>query len=276
MKRETKEIKKIVREGYAKIATQKVSCCSGGSCCGGASLAKDISKIVGYSDKEMDAVPEGANLGLGCGNPVAIASLKEGETVLDLGSGAGFDAFLASPKVGKSGRVIGVDMTPEMIDKARANAKRGNYTNVEFRLGEIEKLPVEDNSIDIIISNCVINLSPDKESVFKEAFRVLKTGGRIMVSDLVLLKELPDKIKKSIEAYVGCLAGASLKDKYIGCIKEAGFQDIKIISQISYPIEAMANDITARIIKNNPGIKCEDLKGIENAVVSVKVSAIKL
>ena len=276
MKNKTDKIKKSVREGYAKVATQSTSCCPGSSCCGGVSSAKSISKTVGYSDKEMNAVPEGANLGLGCGNPVAIASLKEGEVVLDLGSGAGFDAFLASPKVGKAGRVIGVDMTPEMIDKARANAKRGNYTNVEFRLGEIEKLPIEDNSIDIIISNCVINLSPDKESVFKEAFRVLKTNGRIMVSDLVLLKELPGKIKESIEAYVGCLAGASMKDKYIGYIKEAGFQDVKIISQVNYPIEAMANDITAKIVKNNPGIKCEDLKGVEESVVSIKVSAVKV
>ncbi|MFA5270944.1 MAG: arsenite methyltransferase [Candidatus Omnitrophota bacterium] len=275
MENKTDKIKKIVREGYAKVVTQSVSCCSGGSCCGGASLAKDISKTVGYSDKEINAVPDGANLGLGCGNPVAIASLKEGEVALDLGSGAGFDVFLASSKVGKTGRVIGVDMTPEMIKKARENAKRGNYTNVEFRLGEIEKLPIEDNSIDIIISNCVINLSPDKENVFKEAFRVLKAGGRIMVSDLVLVKELPDKIKESIEAYVGCLAGASMKEEYIGYIQEAGFRDIKIISQVNYPIEAMANDITGRIVKNNPGIKCEDLKGIENSVVSVKVSAIK-
>lgn len=275
MENKTDKIKKIVKEGYAKVATQSVSCCSGGSCCGGAKSVKNISKTVGYSDKEMNAVPDGANLGLGCGNPVAIASLKEGEVVLDLGSGAGFDAFLSSPKVGKTGHVIGVDMTPEMVEKARANAKKGNYTNVEFRLGEIEKLPVEDNSIDIIISNCVINLSPDKESVFKEAFRVLKTGGRIMVSDLVLVKELPDKIKKSIEAYVGCLAGASMKNKYISYIKEAGFQDIKIINQVNYPIEAMANDITAQIVKNNPDIKCEDLKGVEDSVVSIKVSAIK-
>lgn len=275
MENKTDKIKKIVKEGYAKVATQSTSCCLGGSCCGGVSSAKNISKTIGYSDKEMNAVPDGANLGLGCGNPVAIASLKDGEVVLDLGSGAGFDAFLSSPKVGKTGRVIGVDMTPEMVVKARANAKKGNYTNVEFRLGEIEKLPVEDSSVDIIISNCVINLSPDKESVFKEAFRVLKTGGRIMVSDLVLVKELPEKIKKSIEAYVGCLAGATMKDKYIDYIKEAGFQDIKIISQVNYPIEAMANDITAKVVKNNPDIKCEDLKGVEDSVVSVKVSAVK-
>lgn len=275
MKNETDKIKNIVKDGYAKIATKSTSCCSGGSCCGGASLAKDISKTIGYSDKEMNDVPDGANLGLGCGNPVAIASLKEGEVVLDLGSGAGFDAFLASPRVGKTGKVIGVDMTPEMIKKARANASKGNYKNIEFRLGEIEKLPVEDNSVDVIISNCVINLSPDKESVFKEAFRVLKPGGRLMVSDLVLRKALPEIIKQSVEAYVGCLAGAIMKDDYLGYIKKSGFKNVEVVNETSYPIEAMANDITAQVVKSNTGIKQNDLKGVEDSVVSIKVSAFK-
>ena len=243
MKKDPKEIKKFVKEGYGKVATQGTTCCSSSSCCGSVNKAHANSKAVGYSDAEMGAVPEGANLGLGCGNPVAIASLKEGETVLDLGSGAGFDAFLASPRVGKTGRVIGVDMTQEMIEKARTNAKRGNYDNVEFRLGEIEKLPVEDNSIDVIISNCVINLSPDKETVFKEAFRVLRPGGRLMVSDLVLTKDLPGNIKESVEAYVGCLAGAVKKEDYLRCIKEAGFGDIKIIDETDYPVEAMVDNI---------------------------------
>jgi len=269
------KIKNIVKEGYAKIATQNASCCPGGSCCGGANLAKDISRTIGYSDKEINAVPDGANLGLGCGNPVAIASLKEGDVVLDLGSGAGFDAFLASPRVGKTGKVIGVDMTPEMIKKARANASKGNYANVEFRLGEIEKLPVEDNSIDAIISNCVINLSPDKESVFSEALRVLKPGGRLMVSDLVLKKDLPEIIKESVEAYVGCLAGAIMKDDYLDYIKKAGFKNIEVVNEANYPIDAMANDVTAQAVKNNPCIKQEDLKGVENSVVSIKVSALK-
>jgi ubiquinone/menaquinone biosynthesis C-methylase UbiE len=223
----------------------------------------------------MKSVPGGANLGLGCGNPVAIASLREGDVVLDLGSGAGFDAFLASAKVGKSGRVIGVDMTPEMIEKAGVNAKKGNYKNVEFSLGEIEKLPLEDNSIDVIISNCVINLSADKESVFKEAFRVLRPGGRLMVSDLVLVKDLPDIIKESVEAYVGCLAGAIKKDEYLKFITMAGFQDVKVISQSNYPIEAMVNDITAQVVKNNPQINLENLKDTKDAVASIKVSAIK-
>ena len=259
MKRKSDEIKKIVKDGYANAVTQKTSCCSTNSCCGGIDRAKDISKKVGYSDSEMSAVPEGANLGFGCGNPVALASLKEGDVVLDLGSGAGFDAFLAAKRVGKTGRVIGVDMTPEMVVKAKENAKKGKYTNVEFRLGEIEKLPVEGNSIDVIISNCVINLSPDKEQVFKEAFRVLKSGGRLMVSDLVLIKELPDAIKESIEAYVGCLAGATRRDEYLKLITMAGFQGVKVISESNYPVDAMF----------------DNLKGAEDAVASIKVSALK-
>ncbi len=259
MKRKSEEIKKIVKDGYAKAVTQKTSCCSTNSCCGGIDQAKEVSKSVGYSDSEMNAVPEGANLGFGCGNPVALASLKEGDVVLDLGSGAGFDAFLAAKRVGKTGRVIGVDMTPEMLAKAKENAKKGKYTNVEFRLGEIEKLPVEDNSIDVIISNCVINLSPDKESVFKEANRVLKSGGRLMVSDLVLAKELPKELKDSIEAYVGCLAGAIKKEEYLNLISLAGFQDIKVIGESSYPVDAMFDNFGSA----------------QDAIVSVKVSAKK-
>jgi len=239
--------------------SQNASCCSTSSCCCGTDQAKKISKKVGYSDSEINAVPEGANLGFGCGNPVAIASLREGDVVLDLGSGAGFDAFLASPKVGKTGKVIGVDMTSEMIEKAQANAKKGNYTNVEFRFGEIEKLPVDNNSVDVIISNCVINLSPDKEQVFSEAFRVLRPGGRLMVSDLVLVKGLPDAIKESVEAYVGCLAGAIGKGEYLKHITMAGFQNVLVISESSYPVDAMF----------------DNLEGAQDAVASIKVSAIK-
>ena len=200
------------------------------SCCGPTNLAEEISKKIGYSNEEINAVPDGANLGLGCGNPLALASLKEGEIVLDLGSGAGFDVFLAAQKVGLKGKVIGVDMTPEMIKKARENTKKGNYNNVEFRLGEIEKLPVDDNTIDVIISNCVINLSPEKKNVFKEAFRVLKPSGRIMISDIVLLKELPDFIKNSVEAYAGCISGAILKDEYIKIIRIC----IQVLSIVTY------------------------------------------
>lgn len=259
MKNEADKFKKIVKDGYAKALTQKNSCCSSSSCCGGVTQAEEISKKVGYSDSELNAVPEGANLGFGCGNPVALASLKEGDVVLDLGSGAGFDVFLSAQRVGRTGRVIGVDMTPEMVAKAKENAKKGNYSNVEFRLGEIEKLPVEDNSIDVIISNCVINLSPDKEKVFKEAYRVLKAGGRLMVSDLVLVKDLSKQIKESVEAYVGCLAGAIKKDDYLGFIKQAGFEDIKVISEASYPVDAMFNNLDAA----------------SDAIVSIKVSAVK-
>ncbi len=268
-------IKKAVRESYGKIATQGGSCCSSKSCCGSAGLAKVISKSIGSSDEEMSAVPDGANLGLGCGNPLAIASLKEGDTALDLGSGAGFDAFLAAKKVGKTGRVIGVDMTPEMIARAQENARKGGYTNVEFRLGEIESLPVESNTVDVIISNCVINLSPDKESVFREAFRVLKPDGRLMVSDLVLEVALPASIRDSVEAYVGCLAGAVMKDEYLGFIREAGFADIKVVGETHYPIEAMANDATARVVKSDPAVTPRDLEGIASSVLSIKVYARK-
>ena len=218
------DIKKAVREGYAKVAKSNGSCCAPkSSCCSGTNFAEKISKNIGYSDEEIKVVPEGANLGLGCGNPVALASLKKGETVLDLGSGAGFDCFLAASRVGDKGKVIGVDMTHEMLEKARANAQKGNYKNVEFRLGEIEHLPVADNSADVIISNCVINLSPDKKQVFFDAYRVLKLGGRLMVSDIVLEKELPAAIRDSIEAYIGCLSGAVLKNEYLGYIKKSGF-----------------------------------------------------
>ena len=270
------EIKRAVREGYAKIAKQDSSCCAPvNSCCGSTDLAQDISKSIGYTEGELRAVPEGANLGLGCGNPVALASLREGETVLDLGSGAGFDCFLAAGKVGENGRVIGVDMTPEMLEKARENARKGNYTNVEFRLGEIEHLPVADNSVDVVISNCVINLAPDKRRVFKEAFRALKPGGRLMVSDMVLLRELPDFIKDSIEAYIGCLSGAIKRDEYIEAIKAAGFQEVSIIDEMSFPIECIANDPTAKVIIENLEISSERIKEVASSVISINAYGVK-
>jgi len=270
------KIKKVVREGYTKVAKQNSSCCVPvNPCCKSTDLAQDISKKTGYTKEELKAVPEGANLGLGCGNPVALASLREGETVLDLGSGAGFDCFLAAKKVGKSGRVIGVDMTPGMIEKARENAKKGNHGNVEFRLGEIENLPVADNSVDVVISNCVINLVPDKRRVFMEAFRVLKPGGRLTISDMVLLKILPDFIKNSIEAYVGCLSGAIMREEYIGAIKSAGFQDVRIIDETSFPIECMANDPTAEAIIESLRMPYEKVKEVASSVVSIKVYGVK-
>ncbi|MFC1931243.1 arsenite methyltransferase [Chloroflexota bacterium] len=269
------EIKKVVREGYAEIARQKGSCCASSSCCGGSNLAQTISKAIGYSDEELKSVPEDANLGLGCGNPVALASLAEGETVLDLGSGAGFDCFLAANRVGSKGKVIGVDMTPEMVEKARENAQVSNYANVEFRLGEIENIPAADNSVDVVISNCVINLAPDKERVFREAFRVLKPGGRLMVSDIVLLKELPDFIRRSIAAYVGCISGAVMKDEYLGMIREAGFQEVNIIDESVFPIECMANDPTAKAIIDKVNLPEDKIKDTANSVSSIKVQGIK-
>ena len=270
------EIKKAVREGYAEIAKRESSCCGPvSSCCGSPDVVQDISEGIGYSEEELRTVPEGSNLGLGCGNPIALASLKEGETVLDLGSGAGFDCFLAANKVGKGGKVIGVDMTPEMIDKARENAKKGNYENVEFRLGEIEYIPAADNSVDVVISNCVINLSPDKKRVFKEAFRVLKLGGRLMVSDIVLKKELPDSIKNSVEAYVGCISGAVMKEEYIEAVRKAGFREVKVRDETSFPIEYMANDPTAKAIINKMNAPKENLEEIGNSVVSIKVEGEK-
>ena len=270
------EIKKVVREGYAKIAKQDSSCCAPvNSCCGSTDLAQDIGKSIGYTEEELKAVPEGANLGLGCGNPVALASLRKGETVLDLGSGAGVDCFLAADKVGENGRVIGVDMTPEMIERARENARKGNYGNVDFRLGEIGNLPVADNSVDIVISNCVINLAPDKRRVFTEAFKVLKPGGRLMISDIVLLRELPDFIKNSIEAYIGCLSGAIMRNEYIEAIKAAGFQEVRIIDETSFPIECIANEPTAKALMEVLRIQPEKVKEVASSVISIKVHGVK-
>jgi SAM-dependent methyltransferase len=277
------EIKKVVRKNYADIAKQNKSCCGpqapvnptkASSCCGAPPTASDMSKKMGYSEEELSKLPEGANLGLGCGNPVALASLKEGDTYLDLGSGAGIDCFLAADKVGKSGKVIGVDMTPEMIDRARENAKKAGLENVEFRLGEIEHLPVSDNSVDIITSNCVINLSPDKKAVFNDAYRVLKPGGKLMISDIVLLRELPEAVLKSAEAYVGCVAGALLKDEYLKIVEEAGFEEIEVVSESSAG-EVWVNDPLAASIIEQLGITMEEAKELGKSIVSIKFSAVK-
>jgi len=251
------EIRKVVRERYGRVAirerssgsTSNANCCSpqeAGSatgCCGPEAVSEvsccapsqTASKAVGYTDEELGVIPEGADLGLGCGNPTALASLKEGEVVLDLGSGGGIDCFIAAGKVGESGRIIGVDMTSEMLEMARENARKGGYANVEFRLGEIENLPVADNFVDAVISNCVINLSPNKNRVFREAYRVLKPGGRVMVSDIVLLKELPEAIRNSIEAYVGCVAGASRREEYLATMAAAGFENVEVVSETPPP-----------------------------------------
>lgn len=270
------EIKKAVRDRYADIAIKSGSCClPSASCCGGNQTVEMISRDIGYRTEDLQAVPEGANLGLGCGNPVALASLREGETVIDLGAGAGFDCFLAARQVGTGGRVIGVDMTPAMLDKARENAKKGGYDNVEFRLGEIEHLPVADNTADIIISNCVINLSPDKNGVFQEALRVLKPGGRLMVSDIVLLKELPAALKESIDAYVGCVAGADLKEDYMGAIGKAGFQEIRIIDETIFPLKDFLGYANAVEIAGYSDALMEMARELETAIASIKVHAVK-
>ncbi len=241
-------VRQAVRERYGKVAkagtiasgTGSTPCCcgesdmsvrtdSGASCCEAPECTPEqISAVVGYSKEDMDSIPEGANLGLGCGNPVALASLRSGETVVDLGSGGGFDCFLASKQVGATGRVIGVDMTPDMVSKARKNAEKIGTSNVEFRLGEIEHLPVADNSADVIMSNCVINLSPDKLSVYRDAFRVLKPGGRLAISDVVATAQLPDEMRNDLELLSACIGGAATIEDTEKMLKQAGFNDIKI------------------------------------------------
>jgi arsenite methyltransferase len=227
--RNAQETRDVVREKYGALAETGTSCCGGGSTCSGSTLAE-----IGYTDEQAAAIPEGSNLGLGCGNPLAWAAVQPGETVLDLGSGAGIDAFLASREVGPKGRVIGVDMTPAMLERARANAKNAKVANVEFRMGEIEHLPVPDRSVDVIISNCVINLSPEKDQVFREAYRALKPGGRLVVSDLVWLAEPTPDVRESLEALVGCVGGALRKDDYLAHIRAAGFQNVEVVDQSGY------------------------------------------
>jgi len=240
-----KDVKKIVKDSYSEIAKKKGN---GGSCgCCGSQSDIDIAKSIGYSDGEIATASE-ANLGLGCGNPTALANLNPGDIVLDLGSGAGFDVFLAAKKVGESGKVIGVDMTDEMIEKARETAKRYSYKNVEFRLGDIDNLPIESGSINVIISNCVINLVPDKLKVFKEAYRVLTKDGRMYVSDIVLLGELSEEQKNNAELIAGCVGGAMLKDDYLKAIAGAGFK---------YRILDEDTDISKRQYQ---GINLESLK----------------
>ncbi len=222
------DVHEAVRDQYGKIARTAGGCCSPTCCSEPAPSPDAASRAVGYTNDDLATVPEGANMGLGCGNPQAIASLKAGEVVLDLGSGGGFDCFLAARQVGASGRVIGVDMTPEMIAKARRNAASGGYDNVEFRLGEIERLPVDEGSVDVIISNCVINLSPDKPQVFREAFRVLKPGGRLAVSDIVAKEPLPEEIREDVDLLTGCVAGASMIADVQRMLVEAGFSRITV------------------------------------------------
>ena len=266
---EEEKTRKEVREGYAKIAREGLCCGSTTSSCSTSKVHEEMSEKIGYTKEELQSVPEGANLSLGCGNPVALASLNEGETVVDLGSGAGIDCFLAAKKVGEKGKVIGVDMTTEMINKARENAGKGNYGNVEFRLGEIENLPVADNTADVIISNCVINLSLNKQRIFKEAFRVLKPGGRLMVSDMVLLKELPEEIKKRAHP-ASCVRGAILKDEYLETIEKAGFHNVKITQEKQHSFEDAVNDPNTKVIVARPDQDTRELKHLSGLVETQK------
>lgn len=270
-----------VREGYARIAVNQGSCCGDGA-------TNRFSRKVGYSDEELEDVPDGANMGLGCGNPVALASLKEGETVVDLGSGGGFDCFLAAKRVGGKGKVVGIDMTPEMVDKARQNAGKGRYKNVEFRLGEIENLPAADGTADVVISNCVVNLTPNKRRVFEEAFRILKPGGRLMISDLVLLKELPEAVKAGMDS-TSCVTGAMMKDKYIETIRSVGFENVRIAQEKRYCSEDLEDDPDAEVLTFNPKTNATETRKVSEldekakqrlnetleAVVSINVSATK-
>ena len=258
------DIRAVVREKYGEIAKGTSTCGCGPSCCGGGEGAAGvkIAEHIGYSAQDLAEIPADANLGLGCGNPLAHALVRPGDVVLDLGSGAGMDAFLAAHEVGPAGRVIGVDMTPEMVERARENAGKVGVTNVEFRLGEIERLPVADAEVDVIISNCVINLSPDKPAVFAEAFRALKPGGRMVVSDLVLTRPIPDDVRHSVEAYVGCVAGAAMKDEYLYLIGKAGFRDIEVVEERSYGDAEVFGGY-------------EWLREAAKSVVSAKVRAVK-
>jgi SAM-dependent methyltransferase len=258
-------IREAVRENYAKVAMASGSSgcgCSGSSCCSPVSsdIAKEISAGLGYSEEELASVPDGANMGLGCGNPQQIASLKAGETVLDLGCGGGFDCFLAAKKVGKNGKVIGVDMTPEMVSKARKNVLSSGLVNIDIRLGEIENLPVADNCIDVIMSNCVINLSPDKSRVFAEAYRVLKTGGRLAVSDVIASSPIAENVKADLTLHAACISGASTRDDVIAMLTCAGFYDITV----------NLKENSKTFIKDwAPG------SGAENFVVSADITGIK-
>lgn len=270
-----REIKRAVRIGYAQIAKQASSCCSSRSSCYDTTPAEEIGKMMGYSKEELLAAPAESNLGLGCGNPVAIASIKEGEYVLDMGCGAGFDCFLASKATGPDGKVIGVDMTNEMVDRAKANARKGGYANVDFRQGELENMPVADDYVDLVISNCVINLVPNKVRAFKEALRVLKPGGRLIVSDIVLNKELPVFVRISASAYISCLSGAVMREDYLNAISQAGFEEVEVVDMSAFPVECLLRDAEGRQIFDIPEISSGQFADFIGLVSSIKVYAEK-
>ena len=264
------EIREMVRDGYTNVAERASSCCGGTP-----PHAADTARKLGYSEDEIEAAPEGANLGLGCGNPTAIDSLRPGEVVVDLGSGAGFDAFLAARQVGPTGRVIGVDMTDAMLEKARENARKAGYVNVEFRKGYIEQLPLEDGSVDVILSNCVINLSPEKDRVYRDAYRVLRPGGRLMVSDVVLERQLPAEILRSVEAYIGCVAGASVRGEYMQAIDKAGFREVRIEGETPFGELISLDDPLVRDAMESVGLTTDQVKDLLEAVTSVRIFALK-
>ena len=268
-----KDMRQKVQEKYGQIAVSSGSCCGPktSSCCATPS-AEDLSAGVGYSQAELESIPKEANMGLGCGNPVARASLRPGETVLDLGAGGGIDCFLAARRVGPEGKVIGVDMTAEMIHLARENARKSGLENVEFRLGEIENLPLADGSVDAAISNCVINLSSDKERVFREVFRVLKPGGRMMVSDIVLDGELSERVKESVVAYTGCIGGAMKRQEYLEAIAKAGFSQVEIVAETGIPVDLWAN---LPAPKEESSLSRADIETALRTIASVKVAARK-
>jgi len=263
-----RKIYEQVREAYTAVATRTVSCC------GTAAIDTErVARAVGYSDADLSAVPAEANLGVGCGNPAAIAGLRPGDAVLDLGCGAGFDVFLAARRVGATGRVIGVDMTDAMLERARANAYKGGFTNVEFRSGRIEQLPVDDESIDVVISNCVINLSPDKRRVFREAFRVLRPGGRLAVSDLVLDRPLPPALRECVAAWVGCVAGAMLRRDYLEAIGDAGFRNAHIVEELDYAGVVDVQTPEIRSAAERAGLSSDDIAMALASLKSLKISA---
>jgi SAM-dependent methyltransferase len=275
----TSSVKKSVVDSYGKLAkaTQEGLLSKLFACCSPADNANKVGEEIGYTKEELKAVPENSNLGVGCGNPSALANIKEGQTVVDLGCGAGFDAFLVSPIVGEKGRVLGVDLSEDMLSLAEKNAKKGKYTNVEFIKGDIEDLPINDNIADHIISNCVINLSLNKGEVYKEAFRVLKKGGKLSVSDIVLEKELPEAIKSSIVSHITCVSGAEKLETYLEYIEQAGFKDIKIETKSSFPLELMmADPQVMKIAKEiNFSLNNKEAKDIASRVKSVSISAKK-
>ncbi len=270
-------IKQSVVDSYGKLATAQNNIFNKLFACCTPALANEVGQEIGYSEAELNAVPEGANLGVGCGNPSALASLKEGDTVIDLGSGAGFDSFLVAQQVGESGKAIGVDLSEAMLALANKNAKKGNYANVQFVKGDIEDLPLDSNIADHVISNCVINLSLNKGMVFKEAYRVLKPGGKLAISDVILESELPDFVKNSLAGHVACVAGAEKLDTYLGYVKAAGFKAVKVESKKTFPLELMlADPMVQKIAKQMDfDVSSEEAKDIAALVSSITLSAIK-